>query len=383
MSEGTQRQWIATLSLTGTIIGVGIFGMPYAIAQIGVWPTLVMFVILGGIQLLQHLFFAEAAIACDEPARLVGLVTRYLGRRWRTLAGLASTLGYWSSLVAYIIVGGTFLHLLLGDWLGGSPDVYRAVWVVVGALVVAGGLKAVAEAEIVGTIALLAALVAIFALVLPEVTLANYVAADARDMLLPYGVILFSLSGLNAVPQMEDLLPGQPRRFRRAVVAGTALAWLMTLAFGLIVYGTSGAATAEDAVAGLRAVLGAGGTIVVAAFGFLAVATSYFTIALALKETFEMDYGWRGLVAWFACIAPPIVVWVSGVRSFVEVIAFSGAVFGGVVAVLVAALYLAVRRRRLVTDHPLAVPAFWAWLSIVILSVGAVVEIAAAARNLL
>jgi len=99
------------MTLIGTIIGVGIFGVPYAISRVGVVVALIYFVVLGGIQLLQSLFYAEAAIVCDDKLRLIGLVGRYLGPRARHVAAASTVLGFWGGMVAYVVVGGSFVTL--------------------------------------------------------------------------------------------------------------------------------------------------------------------------------------------------------------------------------------------------------------------------------
>lgn len=174
MQEDRKRFALATAQLVGTIVGVGVFGVPYALSQVGVLPGILYFAVLGGIQLLQHLFFAEAAIACPDKLRLPGLVERYLGRRAKHLAGVSMTFGYWMSILAYMIVGGTFLHVLLSPYLGGEVFAYQIAWLAVVASIVYVGLKLVARIGFVTTTGVALAMLTIIGVGLPHVHAGAY-----------------------------------------------------------------------------------------------------------------------------------------------------------------------------------------------------------------
>src|SRR5688572_22837200 len=169
MQAEKKQFFIAIATLIGSIIGVGVFGIPYAFSQVGLVPALAYVVVLGGIQLLQHLFYAEAAIACPEPLRLVGLTRKYLGKRASVAATVSTVLGYWGGMLAYIIVGGTFLHALLGPFLGGELFTYQIAWIAVAACIIYFGLDIVSKVGFFATLGLVAAMVTIFGMGFPHV----------------------------------------------------------------------------------------------------------------------------------------------------------------------------------------------------------------------
>lgn len=384
MTDERKRFSLAALTLIGTIIGVGVFGVPYALSRVGLVLAIGYFVVLTGIQLLQHLFYAEAAIACPDKLRLVGLVERYLGRRAKSLAAVSIIFGYWGGMLAYMIVGGTFLHVLLSPYLGGSEFAYQVAWSIFAATLVRFGLEIVVKINAVATFGLLAAMALIFALGLPHVRIENLaVLWTGHDMFLPYGVILFSLSGLPAILEMEDVLKGKHANYRWAIVVGTLAAAALTAGFGFLVWGITGAATTPASVDGLKLVLGGGIATIAAVFGFLAVATSFFATAINLQGTFQYDYKLGKTASWLLTGGVPFAVFLMGAKDFVSIIGFTGAVFGGISAALVALLYVAVTRTRQVPMKPLGVPAWVAYVTIAFLSAGALVEAGATIRDVL
>ncbi len=384
MNSDRKRFALATAALVGTVIGVGIFGIPYAMSRVGLGLALLYVVVLGSIQILQSLFFAEAAMATEDKVRLVGLTRMFLGKRTSHLAAAALILGFWSGLIAYILVGGTFLHVLLSPYIGGDPFHYQVVWGLLGAAVIYFGLGFVEKIDFISTVLLGLALLLIVGFASPHVRLGNFLAyVPGGDLFLPYGVILFSLSGLSAIPEMEDILKGRHRGFRKSIVIGMLVSMVLTVLFGLAVYGVTGLATTEDAISGLQLVIGGWISSFAAVFGFLAVATSYFVIGLNLRSTFEYDYRMHIVPAWLMAVGVPLGIVLLGAKDFITIVGFSGAVFGGVTAVIVAMLYIAVTKKGLLKGKRLGVPLFWANVTIVVLSLGALYEMFSTLKEML
>lgn len=383
MTRDTKRFFFATAQLIGTIIGVGVFGVPYALSKIGVLGGLAYFVVLGGIQLLQHLFYAEAAIACPEKLRLAGLTERYLGKKAKLIAAVSMTFGYWASILAYMIVGGTFLHVLMSPLLGGQVFAYQVAWMLAAAAVVYFGLDIVTRIGFFTTSGLIVAMLSIIAIGIPRARPAAFAVAGGYDFILPYGVILFSLGGLPAILEMEDVLKGKHARYRTAIVVGTVAAAVLTAAFGFVIWGVTGPATTPDGIAGLRRSLGGGIAVLAAIFGLLAVTTACFSVSINLQNSIQYDFKVRHPVAWLATFGVPFGVFLWGAKNFVSIISFSGAVFGGITAVFVALLYIAVTKKKLLKGNALGAPLAYAYLSIAILTFGAAYEIVSSLKKLL
>src|SRR3989344_7994208 len=92
---------LALSVLVGTIIGAGIFGIPYVAAQSGMVPAIFYFIILGASVMLLHLFFGEVALRTYEKHRLIGYARMYLGRRARWLSPFTPALRILVALLLY------------------------------------------------------------------------------------------------------------------------------------------------------------------------------------------------------------------------------------------------------------------------------------------
>ena len=107
----------------------------------------------------------------------------------------------------------------------------------------------------------------------------------------------------------------------------------------IVVVGVTGAETTTEAIGGLNLALKNGAVMLGAVFGFLAVSTSFFVIGLNLKETFWYDYKINHGLSWFLTCSVPFLIFILGLRSFIEVIDIVGVVMGGVMGVLIVLMY--------------------------------------------
>jgi hypothetical protein len=138
----------------------------------------------------------------------------------------------------------------------------------------------------------------------------------------------------------------------------------------------TGNATTSEAVNGLENALGPGIATVGSIAGFLAVTAAFFASATNLRNTFRYDYKLSAFWSWAMTGMPPFTLMLLGVKDFVTIVSFTGAVFSGISAIMVALLYIAVTKKQLVKNHPLGIPIPAAYGSIVILATGAILTLA-------
>lgn len=377
IAETTTRHYPRAIAmLIGTIIGVGIFGVPYVVAKVGVPVALVHFGVLTVALLLVHLFFGEIALRTQAHHRLVGYAGLYFGGWGKAIAACSTVAGMYGALLAYIIVSGSFLHQLVGPLLGGTPMQYSVAFGIAGILVVGLGLRMVEEAEFLLTALLFIAMAIVLIVGVQRVNVAHWTTVDLRHAFLPYGAILFSLGGASAIAEIRDLLRGRERLLPRAIAWGTLIASALTVAFTLVVIGVSGAKTSPEAIAGLAPTLGRTIVILGAILGFLAIATSFLTLGLYLHQVFQLDFRQRRIPALLLSVGAPLLIFLIGNPNFTEVILITGAVFGGIDGILIALLVLRARRAGSRTpEYTVRVPAFVNWLVVAIFVVGVAVTI--------
>lgn len=342
---GNMRQFFqSTATLIGMIVGVGIFGVPYVVSQVGFGLGLFWILGVGLLVLGVHLFYGEVVALTPGRHRLPGYVGRYLGPHFKHIMATSEVVGYWGAQVAYIIVGGHFLALLFNG--NGSFLFSTAIFVFV-ALVSLFGIRVLGRVELAMTVLLLLVIVLIVSFGAPYVSKPNLAGLNWPLWSLPFGVILFSLTGVSAIPEMFDIAGRARTRFMRAVALGSLVPVLITALFTWVVVGITGPETTEAALDGLKAFLPSGVMKLGILFGFLAVITSYMVLALYLKELFAYDYRVKEFPAWLVGVCVPFFLFLAGARDFIKVIDLTGGIFTAFVGVMIPLTAIAVMRKRM------------------------------------
>lgn len=367
---------IATGTMLGYIVGVGIFGVPYAYVRGGVWWGVGVTILAGVVLSLVHLMFAQILAASGGELREVGVVGRYLGPRWRAVALAAATFGIYGGLLAYTIAAGRFADVLMPDVLRFGPEVWGYAMFALFVLFLAPGRAAMVRTEALLTFILLVAIVAVLAVVAPHARPENLSGIAPRGMFGVFGVAVYALGGIAAVPTVLEIMAGNRAGGQRAVVRGTLLALALTVAFGIVVAGASGLRTTEEAVRGLIPVTGEGIVRIAALFGLVGIATSFLPLATYLHDVYRLDLKVPKWSAWVLTLLPPLLLFASGERSFIRVIGFTGAVLVGIGNFLLIWSYL--RARRTLPVHKralLRVPEGAAVFAAAVIVLGAVAEV--------
>lgn len=337
---------VATLS--GLIIGVGMFGVPYVAAQAGLGVGMFWIMLLGAVIMLLHLFYGEVVAATPGKHRLPGYAAHFFGKRWKLVVICIDLFRFWGLQIAYMIVGGTFLALLFSEAFGGTPEFYSLLLFSVVAIITFFGLRLVERIEFAITWLLIITFVLVIGGAFRHFDPANFTLTTGQGFFLPYGVVMVSLAGAAAIPEVWDIVGRRKKVFRACIVVGTLIPIILTGLFALAVVGASGPLTSQEAISGLQNILGNGIIQFGAGIGFFAVITSYIIIALYLQEALKYDLLLKHTPAWLVAVFVPFGFFLAGSKNFIGIIDIIGSVFFGLEGILIVALaFAALKIRRL------------------------------------
>lgn len=370
----------AVTTLIGTIIGVGIFGLPYAFAKAGFFVGLFQLLILGGIIMLVQLMFGEIILRTKEKHNLPGYIDKYLGKKWETLISISVLIGIFGSMIAYILVGGTFLREFFthsAGIFGNTPEYvfYVVFWLFLTVFILLG-LKIIEMVEFGMTILLLITISAIVIFSSPHLNTNNLFVFNGMDFFLPYGIILFALSGTVAITEVREIMVGREKRMRSAIILGVLVPIIVYALFTFIVVGVTGINATEEAMTGLSNVVGGPIYALGIIFGILAIATSYITFGYYLYETFLYDFGVNRNLSHILIAVIPITFVMLGWRNFIAIISFLGAVMGGLESIAMILAYLKAKKVGDRTpEYSLKIPNFIYYFLILIFALGIIYTI--------
>jgi len=151
----------ATAILTGTIIGAGMYGIPYAVSKSGFFIGLLMIIILGEVVVILNLAYGEVISRTKGKHQFTGYAEKYLGKKGKMLALFSVLTGLYGGLIAYIIEVGKLLDFLFPLDSITSPFFWSLMFFITVSLAVLLGLKIVSRIDTILSILLLSHLCSI------------------------------------------------------------------------------------------------------------------------------------------------------------------------------------------------------------------------------
>jgi amino acid permease len=343
--------------MCNTIIGVGIFGLPFVAVKVGLPTMLAYFAVLGVLVAIIHLMFCELSLKTPDYKRLPGFCKIYLGDWAKSLALVTNIIGFFGILVAFMIVGGEFLYQFVSPLLGGPQIVYNFVYYICGAVLILFGIDIVSRVGLWG----LGMFFAIFT-VLAVKGIPYYAAGNlwthigtAKDFFLPYGAVLFALWASSSIPEIEEMLGRNNRKdlLKPVVVTASVLALVTYILFIIVIVGVTGPGTTDNAFVGLGNVLGHSAVGLFYLFGLVTSFTSFIIVGLTLKKMLTYDMRIEKRVAWWLVAVVPMFLFMSGFKNFIDIFSLVGGVFLGLDGILILLMYKKIRPDRELLVNPL------------------------------
>jgi|SRR3989344_136288 len=363
----------ATAILVGTMVGVGVFGIPFAFSKSGLLIGFLFLAAIGFFTLIINLLYGEIVLRTSAPHQLVGYTNFYLGPVFKRIILFSILLGTYGALLAYIIIAGDFLNNILSSFFKLTPGGYSTWFFIIGSFFVLAGHRTVAWVEFFLMSLFIGVVIMVVILGVPHINIENFQYTDWKSWFLPYGVLLFAFAGMAAVPIQRDILSGQENKLKKSITIGVLVTGALYLAFALTILGISGAATSPDAINGLIEPLGGKIVFLGSLFGILAVSTSFIMLGSILLDTFSLDYGISRFKAWLMVVILPFVLFVGGLRSFVDVISLAGSLGIGIESIILIKTFIKAKTKGdRVPEYSLSIPAWFLYLLMAIFAGGVV-----------
>jgi len=346
---------IAIATLTSVIIGTGFFILPYVVSQAGILVTSGYFLILGSLVLLIHLMFAEVALKTPDLMRLPGFAEFHLGKLWKKIALASMIVGSFGALLVYLIMGGEFLTNLLLPIFGGNQLFYTLIYYILVSCFIYFGIKPLAKINFVDLA------IFIFTLLVILITgnkfwhIQNFLTpTNFNKFFLPYGPLLFSLWGATIIPEIEEMLGNKKEKLLKKVIwASIIISAIFYFIFVVLISGISGQTTTPDAFSGLKPFLEQ--RIISLGFflGIITIFTSFAAIGITLEKIFRYDLKIHKNQAFLIVIGIPLILFIFGIRNFLEVISLTGGIMMGIEGILILLMYKKIKPGKMALVYPL------------------------------
>ncbi len=328
--------------LAGTIIGAGMFSLPYVFSEAGLSLGFAILALGAVTYTIAHLMYAEIILATPGEHRFVGYAGIHLGAPAYLPAFFASVIEMILVLIIYLSLSASFSQILFGaDNAAPSLLIFWAL----GSLGIFLNLKRLVTLESFITWGMVAIVVIIFYLGLQKFSavMAQNLPADFGNILIPLAPAIFALSGRVAIPSLIRYFKGERVKIRRAIIWGTVLP---AIVYGLFVLGVIALSpnVTGDAIGGLygyvsREVLGA-----IGALGLLSIFSSYIVVGLDVKNILQYDLKFSAISRGLAVVATPIALYLAGLNVFEELVAVTGGIFLSLEGLFLTAMWMKVQK---------------------------------------
>lgn len=360
----------------GSTVGIGFYGMPFAFQKAGFGLGFLFLAVLVGLVLLTHLLFGEVILRTHQRHQFVGYINKYLGKWGKRINLFIFWVSIYGALVGIIIISGNFLSNILSFFVTFSPIVFSTIFIIIASIMVLAGLKIVAKLDFAMMVLFGVFVLTVGFFGIRYISSDNYAFAFSDFWFLPFGVILFSMNSLPGIPLMREILVGQERNLKKAITFGTLIPAVLYLIFTFVVVGISGDITSPDAISGLQSFLGNKIVVIGSIFGFLTSSTIFFNLAVALKESLIEDFRIKRRWTWLLAIVPPYVLFLVGIRNFIDIIGLVGGVAVSLQTVLLIFLYVKAKKNgERIPEYSIRLPVWSLYLLIAVFTAGAVYTI--------
>ena len=324
-----KKFWATTFTLTGTIIGAGILGIPYVFAQSGFLLGLFWLVVLGAVMVFVNLVLGEVTLRTRGIHQLSGYAEKYLGPWGKYAMFFAMVFGIYSALLAYLLgEGESFARLIPWDI---NPIFFGIAFWAVMTLLLREGLKGLKKIETWGVMGIIVIILGIFIRFVPQVSPTNLLTINLPNFALPIGVIMFALLGFTSIPELRQEIKGQEKLFKRAIIMGILIPIFLYILFTSIFVGILGRNVTEVATLSLGPF--------VTILGIFTMLTSYFVLSYSLRDTFKYDLKTSKTANFFFTSLIPLILYVLVARfnilGFVSILGIGGVISGGVTGILI------------------------------------------------
>lgn len=316
--------------VAGTIIGAGVFALPFIFKVSGLLTGFFYLGLAAVIYVFLHLFYADIIVRTPGEHRFVGYASMYLGRATGWFSILMAVMEMLFVLTIYLILSVSFINLVVPS----LPDLWKLVifWAT-GSAAIFLSLKKMTFLEFAIIIGMILIILLIFFLGagnLGKLSLAGF-SPNFYSLLLPLSPLLFALGGRVAIPPLVNYfhLPGvghNHRFIRRAIIWGTIIPAVVYGLFALGILGLS-QVVSEDSISGLVGQAPSGFLVVFGVLGILTLWSSYIVIGLDVKNVLRYDLKLSKAIRLSTVILAPIALYFVGFQSFIKLVSFVGGIF--------------------------------------------------------
>ncbi|PIR06191.1 hypothetical protein COY65_02070 [Candidatus Jorgensenbacteria bacterium CG_4_10_14_0_8_um_filter_39_13] len=340
MKSGESKDFIfSVVLLAGTIIGAGVFSLPYIFSRLGVINGIFYLIAFTLIYFVLHWMYGRLLEINKGNYQFFYLTKKYLPSFISLPAALAILGELILTLTIYLILAPVFGQLIFGS----SGWIFLLIFWLLGSLFIFAKLSWLGMAEFfgLGSTFLILGLIIFLGLNRPfQVPLwKNF---NWSTFFLPFGPLLFSLTGRPAISKVVEFYHRFQDKKKKIPLAkiifwGTALPAFVYLIFvlGILRLNPQISPEAFNSLGFLSPLV----LTLLGLIGLIGIWTSYFILGINLRETLISDLRFSRLFSALLVLFLPPLLYLIGLRNFLAIISLAGNVFLALEAIFIITMW--------------------------------------------
>jgi amino acid permease len=317
--------FLAVGIITGTIIGAGIFSLPYVFKELGILTGFLYLIVFALIYYLIHRRYAEILRSDDwEEHHFSYFAKKHLSRFWGKVASGLVIFELIFTLTIYLILSKSFADLISG---GTGVWVVFVFWILSSVLIFSRS-SLTGWSELLGGLGII--LIALFILMAGgqggEIELPTTKPINLFLFFLPFGPLLFSFSGRAAVSKVVTFYKACPpeKKFplKKAIFWGTILPIFIYSIFitGVLQITPDVSPDTLGSLTGLPQNI----LLLIGITGLLTLWTSYFVLGGNLYDILRFDVLKKNIPAGLIAVLAPVAFYLLGFKNFIATVSIAG-----------------------------------------------------------
>ncbi len=333
--------------LAGTIIGAGVFSLPYVFTKLGILTGVLYLIAFGLIYYIIHRRYMDILQSEDlEEHHFSYFAKKYLSKFWGKMSSGLVILELVFALTIYLILSKSFAGLIFGE---------AGIWAVLvfwalGSVLIFGRGSLTGWSELIGGLGIILITFLILLAGGQEGTL-NVPATQSFDLfyfLLPFGPLLFSFSGRAAVSKVVMFHRELPERKRfplkKVILWGTIIPAFVYFVFVLGVLRIA-PDVSPDTVGGLAG-LPYKFLMMIGITGLLSLWTSYFVLGDNVYDILRFDILKKNAPAAVIVLLTPLLLYFLGFQNFITTVSIAGGFFLAFEAIFINTMWVRMRKMK-------------------------------------
>ena len=351
---------LASGLLAGTIIGAGIFSLPYIFKQLGIVPGLFYLLVFAASYIFIYIMYSQLLMEIKDNNDFLFLIKKYFTPFFSKIISFSSFCGLLFALLAYLVLSPSFFDF--GFNLTGSITLF-IFWALSSSFFFLK-LKWLGFAEFAGAFSIFAIVVALFVYgfffngsfdfeLFPLFPPGE--GMDWKLFVLPFGPVLFSFAGRSAVTNVVRKWREKKNfSIKKSVGFGVSAPLIIYLLFIFAILSIS-PQISEDTMSLLH-FLPVSLKILLGFLGLLTLVTSYGMLGGNIKDILIFDLKTGKYIGFVVPLLFPPLLFLLGIKSFISILGIAGGIF-----VALETISIIVMWRKAFPEHklrPLTIPLF-------------------------